>query len=218
MTDISIPPKLRIALIVATDVDRAIGKENRIPWRHKADMRFFRETTTNHMVLMGRNTWKSLGEKPLPKRHNFVLSGSLDKQFFPEYPPLYPSKGSTSLQLVSDIQAAVDRADATRSLAEMHHGENPILFIIGGEAVYEAFLPYASAIFHNVIQTRVENPDKHFPEIGQKEWGTLRQIVHGADPTEGDLSWREQIFIRRIHFTDADVHNFLNVWTGGNKD
>ena len=59
--------------IAAVDRKGAIGKGGKLPWHYSADMKFFRETTTGHAVVMGRKTWLTLG-KPLKNRLNIVLS------------------------------------------------------------------------------------------------------------------------------------------------
>src|SRR5436190_16183395 len=59
--------------IVAIAKNLAIGKDGKLPWHYSADLKFFKQTTSNHAVVMGFNTWKSIG-KPLPKRLNIVLS------------------------------------------------------------------------------------------------------------------------------------------------
>lgn len=61
--------------IVAIAENFAIGKDGKLPWHYSADLKFFKQTTVNHAVVMGFNTWKSIG-KPLPKRLNIVLSRS----------------------------------------------------------------------------------------------------------------------------------------------
>ena len=70
-------------LIVATDLNGGIGKNNQIPWHYKEDMQYFKSVTTDtssinkiNAVIMGRNTWDSLPEKykPLPNRINVILS------------------------------------------------------------------------------------------------------------------------------------------------
>ena len=61
--------------IVAIAQNYAIGKEEKLPWHYSADLKFFKQTTLNHAVVMGFNTWKSIG-KLLPKRLNIVLSRS----------------------------------------------------------------------------------------------------------------------------------------------
>lgn len=59
--------------IVAIAQNYAIGKDGKLPWHYPADLKFFKETTLNQTVVMGRKTYESIG-KPLPKRLNIVLS------------------------------------------------------------------------------------------------------------------------------------------------
>ena len=61
--------------IVAIAKNLAIGKNGKLPWHYPADLKFFKQTTTGNAVVMGWNTWKSIG-KPLPNRLNIVLSRS----------------------------------------------------------------------------------------------------------------------------------------------
>ena len=61
--------------IVAISKNYAIGKDGKLPWHYSADLKFFKETTTGNAVVMGANTWRSIG-KPLPNRLNIVLSRS----------------------------------------------------------------------------------------------------------------------------------------------
>ncbi len=61
--------------IVAIAQNFAIGKDDKLPWHYSADLKFFKQTTLGNAVLMGFNTWQSIG-KPLPKRLNIVLSRS----------------------------------------------------------------------------------------------------------------------------------------------
>ncbi|CAN5519385.1 MAG: dihydrofolate reductase [Pyrinomonadaceae bacterium] len=61
--------------IVAVAKNHAIGKDGKLPWHYSSDLKFFKQTTTGHAVVMGFNTWRSIG-KPLPNRLNIVLSRS----------------------------------------------------------------------------------------------------------------------------------------------
>jgi len=61
--------------IIAVAKNNAIGKDGKLPWHYSADLKFFKETTTGHAVVMGFNTWRSIG-RPLPNRLNIVLSRS----------------------------------------------------------------------------------------------------------------------------------------------
>ena len=60
--------------IAALDPDRVIGQADRIPWHLPDDLRLFRQLTTGHTVIMGRKTWESLPRRPLPGRHNVVVT------------------------------------------------------------------------------------------------------------------------------------------------
>ena len=62
-----------ITAIVAIARNFAIGRDGKLPWHYSADLKFFKRTTSGHTVVMGFNTWKSIG-KPLPNRLNIVLS------------------------------------------------------------------------------------------------------------------------------------------------
>jgi dihydrofolate reductase len=102
--------------IVAIARNFAIGKGGKLPWHYSADLKFFKETTTGHAVVMGSNTWRSIG-KPLPDRLNVVLSrpGSIDAP--PEVMKLESSDEVMELSklLVKDV------------------------FIIGGAKTYDQF-------------------------------------------------------------------------------
>jgi len=65
--------------IVAVSKNYAIGKGGKLPWHYPSDLKFFKETTTGNAVVMGANTWRSIG-RPLPNRLNIVLSrtGTVD--------------------------------------------------------------------------------------------------------------------------------------------
>jgi len=61
-------------MIVAHAKDRSIGKNGDLPWRLPDDLRWFKTKTINHIIVMGRKTWDSLGGKPLPKRHHVIIT------------------------------------------------------------------------------------------------------------------------------------------------
>ena len=65
-----------IGMIVAIARSGVIGIDGKIPWHHPADMRRFKLVTTGHTVIMGRNTWASIG-KPLPNRRNIVVTSAM---------------------------------------------------------------------------------------------------------------------------------------------
>jgi dihydrofolate reductase len=102
--------------IVAIAKNFAIGKDGKLPWHHAADLKFFKQTTTGHIVVMGANTWRSIG-KPLPNRRNVVLSRSGGVEVPPEV---------TKLTTTDEVIKFSKQADKD-------------VFIIGGAKTYEAF-------------------------------------------------------------------------------
>ena len=84
-----------IRAILACDNDWGIGKDNGLPWPHNpADLAWFKSSTLDSTIVMGRNTWDSLPFKPLPKRHNVVVSRSMREQAGVEVvrPDIYKSR------------------------------------------------------------------------------------------------------------------------------
>ncbi len=63
-----------LSIIVATDQNNLIGKDNDMPWHIPADLKRFKAITTGHTIVMGRKTYDSLPKKPLPNRHHVVLT------------------------------------------------------------------------------------------------------------------------------------------------
>src|SRR5690242_16137646 len=144
--------------IAAVSKNNAIGKGGKLPWHYSADMKFFRETTTGHAVVMGRKTWLTLG-KPLKNRLNIVLSR--DASIEPR----------ESLLVFSDIEAVLS---LNESLATD-------LFVIGGAQIYEAFLPRIEKWIITEVPLKVQGADAFMPEgyLDSFREKDLRQIGDG---------------------------------------
>jgi len=127
--------------IAAVDRKGAIGKGGKLPWHYSADMKFFRETTTGHAVVMGRKTWLTIG-KPLKNRLNIVLSRDTD---------IEPQE---SLIVLSDIESVLS---FNKSLATD-------LFVIGGAQIYEAFLPDIEQWIITEVPLTVQGADAFMPK------------------------------------------------------
>lgn len=126
--------------IVAIAQNYAIGKDGKLPWHYSADLKFFKRTTTNHAVLMGFNTYQSIG-KPLPKRLNIVLSNS------------HSIKNQPNLVLVRNVEEA----------AALSNYLNCDLFIIGGAKTYENFAGVIEKWLVTEIPETVEDADTFMP-------------------------------------------------------
>lgn len=143
---------MKIALIAAMAKNRAIGKDNTLPWpRHSADMQHFRELTLGKVVIMGRHTFESIG-KPLKGRINIVISKDIS------YGSDRPDQGFI-------VATSVGQA---LNIASIFSGNSEIM-VIGGASVYEQFLPLANKIYLTIVDAHPEG-DTFFPRYSPEEW------------------------------------------------
>ena len=144
-----------ISLIVAMDKNRVIGRDGDLPWRLPNDLRWFKMMTWGKRVVMGRKTYESIG-RPLPGRANVVMTRQTG----------YSAEGCA---VVHSAEAALATAEACDEVV-----------IIGGAAVYEAFLPLVTKIYLTEVDAEVEG-DTWFPELAADEWKTVSRIRCSAD-------------------------------------
>lgn len=136
-----------ISLVAAVDSKNGIGLNGKMPWGHiKEDMEFFRGLTTGSTVIMGRVTFESLGNKPLPNRRNIVISSTANVAYYFKYDNLFYeySLENALLRLLSENQ----------------------IFIIGGESIYKKAIDYADRIFLTHID-KDYNCDRFFPNVDE---------------------------------------------------
>lgn len=150
--------------IVALNHQGVIGCGNALPWRLKADMRFFKEQTSGGVVLMGRKTFDSLGKRPLSNRFNVVVSHHFN--LFSE---------SEECKLALGIQDALFRA----SLAPRSYKR---CFVIGGASMYDQFSAYVDTYLITLVDKFVADGDTHFcPEFEASDWDKETLFRHEAD-------------------------------------
>lgn len=147
--------KLMISIIVAMDEENGIGKDNRLLTHLPNDLKWFKNLTLNHTVIMGRKTYQSLPNGALPNRRNIVLSHSL--------------KSLPDALVVGDLDQVWDFLD--------NQEEN---FVIGGAEIYRQFLPYVQKLYITKIH-HVFNADTFFPEVDFKDWVLIEKIFNPAD-------------------------------------
>jgi len=107
-------------------LNRVIGRGNQIPWHLPEDFKWFKRTTTGHVIVMGRKTFESIG-KPLPNRETIVLSRTGFS---------YPG------------------VKTVRSLAEIDSDKE--IFICGGAQIYAEALPLCSDLYLTLVKREVE--------------------------------------------------------------
>jgi dihydrofolate reductase len=145
----------RICLIAALAANRAIGKNNTLPWHLPADLKRFKALTLGHPVLMGRKTYESIG-KPLPRRRNLVITRNRD----------YRAPGCEVVHSLDTALAACSGAD--------------VIFIIGGAELYRQALPRAQRLEFTEIHAEFDG-DTYFPQFASDEWRETARECHGTE-------------------------------------
>ena len=131
-------------IIAATDQNRGIGKDNKLPWNIPEDLKRFRELTVPYSVIMGRRTFDSIIERngvPLPKRHNFVLSRD----------PSFSSSGVHVARSLGDAFWMALQYEDTR------------IAVIGGEQIFREAIDYVNKLYLTVIEGQFQT-DASFPD------------------------------------------------------
>lgn len=163
---------MTISLIVAVSDNGIIGKENALPWHIGADLKRFKAITTGHTILMGKNTYLSIG-RPLPNRRNVVLSSSLTPEDVPG----------------CELIASLDDLD------KLGLAEDEELFVIGGARVYGQLMAKADKLYLTRVHTQADG-DVSSPEIDWNEW-QMTEEEHGYADEKNDFDYSFQNFERK---------------------
>ncbi|KAA9021689.1 type 3 dihydrofolate reductase [Niallia endozanthoxylica] len=139
-----------ISFIVAMDKNRVIGKDNQLPWHLPADLKFFKRVTMGHPIIMGRNTFESIG-KPLPGRENIIVTRNKE----------YVQEGCTIIHSIEE-------------LLQMASHNNEEVFVIGGAELFQATFPMADRLYITRIEEEFTG-DTYFPEFNQSDWDLVSQ-------------------------------------------
>lgn len=147
---------MSVSMIAAVGKNLELGKNNNLIWHFKEDMKFFKDTTMGHTVVMGRKTFESL-PKALPGRKNIVISSNAE----------YQAQGAT---VVTSVEEALQIAD------------NEEIFVIGGGKIYAEFLPYADKLYLTEIDAECADADTYFPQFNKSDY--IKEIINYYD-TDG---------------------------------
>ncbi|TDM13254.1 dihydrofolate reductase [Macrococcus lamae] len=130
-----------LSTIVCHDLNLVIGHNNKMPWHLPDDLKRVKQLTTGHTIVMGKNTYLSLG-KPLPNRRNVVLTSD----------PSFSSEGIDVIHSLGDI-----------SRLDGH------VFIFGGQKLYEQTMDIVDDMYVTVIETK-HMGDAFFPPYSFTDW------------------------------------------------
>jgi dihydrofolate reductase len=149
---------LIISLIAATDLNRGISRDNRLPWHLQKDLKRFKSLTMGHHLVMGRKTFETIG-KHLPGRIMIIISRN--KSYHPD-----------GFIVASSIEEALE-------IAKLNHETE--VFIIGGGDVFTQSIHLA----HKIYLTRVNSDasaDIFFPKIDPLKW----KLIHYEENTQDE--------------------------------
>ena len=156
-----------LKLIAAVGKNNELGRKNDLCWRIKEDLRFFRDTTMGHYILVGENTYKSMPSK-LPGRRYLVLS-----------PTMQSNEDRT---VFGTLESFIEFAKSTDEL----------IFVSGGAMVYGLMIPYVSEIILTEINGTAD-ADVFFPSFDKSNW----KISSRNSFTDGDLAYDRVVYIRK---------------------
>lgn len=146
---------IKINLIVAAAENNVIGDKNKMLWHLPNDLKFFKNKTMGHSVLMGRKTFDSLG-KPLPERRNIIITR--DKDYRHE-----------DVDIANSVEEAISYCRDEREI-----------FIIGGGQIYKTALPLANRIYMTRVHTKIDGSTT-FPELDTAVWRKVSVEKHSKD-------------------------------------
>ncbi|MEI6533289.1 MAG: dihydrofolate reductase [Candidatus Roizmanbacteria bacterium] len=130
-----------IALIACISKNRGLGYKNKLLWKISEDLKFFRDTTLHHPIIMGRKTYESIG-KPLPNRTNIVVSRN-------------KALVIQGCIVVDSLEKAIVEAQKI----------NKTIFIIGGSEIYKQGIVLADTLYLTCINADAPQADSFFPEF-----------------------------------------------------
>ncbi len=173
-----------ISLIACVNKNRGLGYKNRLLYSIPEDMKFFRETTKNSVVIMGKNTFLSIG-KPLPNRTNIVITR--DKNFKANGivichnidEAILSARGASSVPEDAPnplINATINHSQKNQLLVSrtaVRDTSSNKIFVIGGGQIYEQTIQKADTLYLTIVDDDTKEADAFFPEYNDFKTSTL---------------------------------------------
>jgi len=159
---------MNINIIAAIGKNNELGKNNDLIWKLKEDMKFFKETTMGHPVVMGRRTFESL-PSILPGRENIVISTN--------------NINNKKIKLYKSI----------KEFLASYKDSNKDVFIIGGASVYKSFIDIANKLYLTEIDAIEKDADVYFPMFNKAEFN--KEIIKELE--ENSIKYKHVLYKRK---------------------
>ncbi|EGG14354.1 dihydrofolate reductase [Cavenderia fasciculata] len=167
-----------ISMIFAVSENHVIGKGNDLPWHLPKDLKFFRDTTNGHPVIMGRRTFESIGCKPMPNRYNIVVTSRSAESF-------KDSDGQT----LSNIQGKLAFVSSIENGLQLTKDIQKV-FIIGGTKIYEDGLQFSNELLITHVHSndvqgdiflKIFNNQETLQDLNGSHWNVLTEEFHSKE-------------------------------------
>lgn len=149
-------------LIVAHSKNMVIGNDNSIPWSVPEDLRFFFNTTKNHIIIMGRKTFDSFPNGPLKNRTHIVITNSINN---PTIKDVIFTNMDNVFSIVEDLRKLEDKK----------------VFVIGGNEIYKLFLDHCNVLYVTEINIEVDGNVLFTIDVKALESQNIFKIIHKSE-------------------------------------
>lgn len=156
------------SIIAAIGKNRELGKDNDLIWHLPNDLKFFKEITNNHTIIMGRNTFESL-PKMLPNRKHIVLTSR------------------------DGLPKEVETYKEIKEILEKYKDTNEEIFIIGGASIYLQFLEYSDKLYLTEIDDEDINASVYFPEFDKNDY----EMQYLKENIDNGISYKHMLYIKK---------------------
>ena len=156
------------SIIAAIGKNRELGKNNNLIWHLPNDLKFFKEVTSNHTIIMGRKTFDSL-PRMLPNRKHIVLTSS------------------------ENLPSEVEVYKELKQLLEQYKDSTEEIFIIGGASIYSQFLEHSDKLYLTEIDEEEKTADVFFPEFNKSNY-TSELIRENED---NGIKYKHMVYRRK---------------------
>nr|AIA15573.1 Dihydrofolate reductase [uncultured bacterium] len=154
--------KLNVAIVVAMDKNRLIGKSGDLPWNIPEDRKRFKDLTMGHAVIMGRKTFESILKyihKPLPGRTNIIVTRDQS----------YTADGCIVCHTLEDALKKATKIEEQNPNPEVHIG--------GGAELYKQVLPFVDKLYLSIVEGDYQG-DAYFPD-----YSMFKKVVRNEQKT-----------------------------------
>lgn len=170
----------------------AIGRDNKLLWHLPDDLKYFKKVTSGHPVIVGRNTFISLG-RPLPNRQNIVVLGEFFDEYYKDLGDSYETSPSGGKIFDNEGIIYCETLDDAIKMGESISDE---AFIIGGGSIYRATMDIADKLYITEVDVVIEDADTFFPEIDLGIWAIEERSETQKDEKTG-LEFRFVTYVRK---------------------